>query len=200
MPSEITTAAELDALPVGSVVRNESRGLTAERIDSTHGAVIGVAAQFDWRNFWSPGSRFIVLYRPDRPAQPTVPGPLRWEFDGGRGAVLNEDDLIVGYLPASVLPKSAQPTVQPSREKIARIVGQAFHDGGDWTRHAARAIAERYPLGLTVQPTVEAEVKAQAWDEGCRAAEQFYKVTVLGQGKAIPAPMNPYRSEADHEH
>lgn len=50
---------------------------------------------------------------------------------------------------------------------------------------------------MTVQLSVEAEVRAQAWDEGCRAAEQFYKMTVLGQGKATPAPMNPYRKEVN---
>lgn len=45
-------------------------------------------------------------------------------------------------------------------------------------------------------PTEEA--KAQGWDEGCRAAEQFYKLTVLGHGTPIPAPTNPYRSEQSH--
>ena len=94
----IEYAAELDALPVGSVVRNESRGLTAERIDSTHGAVIGVAAQFDWRNFWSPGSRFIVLYRPDRPVQPTVPDDFADHY--GHLPVLHARvaDIIANYL------------------------------------------------------------------------------------------------------
>ncbi len=90
----------------------------------------------------------------------------------------------------------------PTEDDLVRIMDEWVDDLAPLNRgafkFAARAIVERYPLGLTVQPTVEAEVKAQAWDEGCRAAEQFYKVTVLGQGKAIPAPMNPYRTGTDH--
>ena len=43
----------------------------------------------------------------------------------------------------------------------------------------------------------DAEELAQAWDEGCRAAEQYYKRTVVGMPgiTPVPAPMNPYRRD-----
>lgn len=60
----------------------------------------------------------------------------------------------------------------PTEDDLVRIMDEWVDDLAPLNRgafkFAARAIAERYPLGLTVQPTVEAEVKAQAWDEGCR--------------------------------
>lgn len=70
-------------------------------------------------------------------------------------------------------------TVQPSREKIAQIVGQG-------TRHAADEILALLP-GRT-----EREVLAQGWDEGAEFmdSDHFWH----DNAKAC----NPYRSEADH--
>lgn len=41
---------------------------------------------------------------------------------------------------------------------------------------------------MTVQPSVETEVKAQAWDEGFD----------IGANTPLGNDTNPYRSEADH--
>lgn len=70
--SKITTVEELDALPVGSVVRNNSRAIVAERLYNGFGAVIGNRLQFAWADLCSPGSHVTVLYRPDRPSGVTV--------------------------------------------------------------------------------------------------------------------------------
>lgn len=53
-----------------------------------------------------------------------------------------------------------------------------------------------------VLPIIAAEVqaaKAEAWDEGCVAAEQYYKRTVVGVpgSDPIPAPLNPHRETGD---
>ena len=38
--------------------------------------------------------------------------------------------------------------------------------------------------------------KAAAWDEGCAAAEQYYKRTAIGVpgSDPIPAPLNPHKT------
>ncbi|WP_034649862.1 hypothetical protein, partial [Cellulomonas sp. HZM] len=67
MAEQITTAEALHALPVGSVVRNHSRGIVAERTAEDAGIVPGSARSAPWADFWSPGSLITVLYRPDAP-------------------------------------------------------------------------------------------------------------------------------------
>ena len=44
-----------------------------------------------------------------------------------------------------------------------------------------------------------ARVRRDAWAEGCRAAEQYYKRTVVGIPglDPIPAPVNPHRETGD---
>ena len=44
-----------------------------------------------------------------------------------------------------------------------------------------------------------ASVRRDAWTEGCRAAEQYYKRTVVGIPglDPIPAPVNPHRETGD---
>ena len=44
-----------------------------------------------------------------------------------------------------------------------------------------------------------ARVRRDAWTEGCRAAEQYYKRTVVGVpgSDPIPAPLNPHRETGD---
>ena len=60
--------SELDALPVGSVVRNLSRGITAERITDESGAIPGNSVRFPWGDLWSAGSHLVVLHDPSAPA------------------------------------------------------------------------------------------------------------------------------------
>ena len=55
------------------------------------------------------------------------------------------------------------------------------------------------------QEPTEAEVraaKAAAWDEGCAAAEQYYKRTAIGVpgSDPIPAPLNPHKTGDSDEH
>ncbi len=66
----IATAAELDALPTGSVVRSHA-GTIACRWGDSDGVCFGIAASFNWRKLALP---VAVLYRPDQQptAQPTV--------------------------------------------------------------------------------------------------------------------------------
>lgn len=40
---------------------------------------------------------WIVVRDAGKEASPPVPGQLRWKFDGGRGAMIDENDRIVGY-------------------------------------------------------------------------------------------------------
>jgi hypothetical protein len=61
--STITTAAELDALPVGSVVRS-SAGTIGYRYDETRGIVFGDDRCFPWGVLELP---LTVIYRPDQP-------------------------------------------------------------------------------------------------------------------------------------
>lgn len=44
-----------------------------------------------------------------------------------------------------------------------------------------------------------ARVRRDAWTEGCRAAEQYYRRTVVGIPglDPIPAPVNPHRETGD---
>ena len=68
MTRTIRTAAELDALPVGSVVRNLSRGITAERLADGRGVIPGNPTACPWDSLWSAGSHIVVLYDPSAPA------------------------------------------------------------------------------------------------------------------------------------
>lgn len=68
MSRTITTAAELDALPVGSVVRNLSRGIAAERLADGRGVIPGNPTACPWGSLWSAGSHIVVLYDPSAPA------------------------------------------------------------------------------------------------------------------------------------
>ena len=45
-----------------------------------------------------------------------------------------------------------------------------------------------------------ARVRRDAWTEGCRAAEQYYKRTVVGVpgSDPIPAPVNPHGVSSSH--
>jgi len=58
---QITTAEELDALPVGSVVRSAADTIAA-RYDSQRGVVFGDDRSFPWSNLNLPAT---VLYRPE---------------------------------------------------------------------------------------------------------------------------------------
>ena len=56
---------------------------------------------------------------------------------------------------------------------------------------------DSYDIIRAALPIMEAEVqaaKAEAWNEGCAAAEQYYKRTVVGVpgSDPIPAPVNPH--------
>lgn len=150
----ITTAAELDALPVGSVVRSEV-GTIACRYDETRGVVFGDERPFPWHVIARPAT---VLYRPDQ-----------------------------------------QPTAQPTVEQVADAIHGAFdldtpeddepcYCDLDTLNEAAVAVLALLP-GHT-----EAEVKAEAWDEGwaARADRKHLKV-----GECVPAPphINPYRAD-----
>ena len=46
---------------------------------------------------------------------------------------------------------------------------------------------------------VRRDAAKTAWDEGCAAAEQYYKRTAIGVpgSDPIPAPLNPYRETGD---
>ena len=87
------------------------------------------------------------------------------------------------------------------QERIARALArQAGYDPDDhcdeWVMDGMRESA------AAVLPIVEAEVRAaseKAWDEGCAAAEQYYKRTAIGVpgSDPIPAPLNPHRETGD---
>ena len=56
----VTTAEELDALPVGVVIRSAA-GTIAARADREHGVCFGITAHFPWLDLTLP---VTVLYRP----------------------------------------------------------------------------------------------------------------------------------------
>lgn len=60
-PREVTTAAELDALPVGSVVRS-SAGTIACKCEATRGVVFGDDRSFPWLKLATPAT---VLHEPE---------------------------------------------------------------------------------------------------------------------------------------
>lgn len=75
MTRTITTAAELDALPVGSVVRT-ARGSVATRHESARGTVLGwlVAGYFGPQVLYADTDLpAVVLYDPSAPVVPVVP-------------------------------------------------------------------------------------------------------------------------------
>ncbi len=67
-----------------------------------------------------------------------------------------------------------------------------------WWSTADRGDAHRAHLAAALREAGIGDM-AQAWDEGCRAAEQYYKRVVRAQpGMAIgPAPTNPHRRGGD---
>lgn len=93
-------------------------------------------------------------------------GELRWKFDGGRGAMLCEKcDAIVGYI-------TPKPTVKPSVEDVARIIGKRWNMSprNKDVLDDARAVFALFP------GRAEAEVKAEALRE---AADVFTNADVL---------------------
>ena len=75
----------------------------------------------------------------------------------------------------------------PSDEDVRwQYVVKRMHDG------ATRTHAEQeYTRWLAAR---DAHVRRDAWTEGCRAAEQYYRRTVVGIPglDPIPAPVNPH--------
>ena len=97
MTHTITTAAEFAALPVGSVVRNLSRGITAERLADGRGVMPGNPTACPWDSLWSAGSHIVVLYDPSAPApapsvvpEAAVEALSEWGVDEGDIAALRE--------------------------------------------------------------------------------------------------------------
>ncbi|MEA5453280.1 hypothetical protein SPF06_00960 [Sinomonas sp. JGH33] len=60
-PRTVTTAAELDALPVGSVVRSDA-GTIACKCEATRGVVFGDDRSFPWLKLATPAT---VLHEPE---------------------------------------------------------------------------------------------------------------------------------------
>lgn len=87
--NQIRTAAELDALPVGSVVRS-SAGTIGCRFDRKRGVVFGSDYPFPWESLQLP---LTVLFRPDAPArtEPTEE-QVREVFDAWVKCNGNPDD------------------------------------------------------------------------------------------------------------
>ena len=87
-----------------------------------------------------------------------------------------------------------------------RIAEELYYDQRPEGRHRnewptavySDTVYECRDLAAAVLPIIAAEVraaKAAAWDEGCAAAEQYYKRTAIGApgSDPIPAPLNPHR-------
>jgi len=78
----------------------------------------------------------------------TAPGPLRWKFDGGRGAMLDEDDQIVGYWN----PRPLDPV------KVAEVIQQNC----TWTK----IMDDGYPSTGFNTPSDIARALCEAYTEG----------------------------------
>lgn len=115
----------------------------------------------DW---YREAARAVLALLPS----PRVPGPLRWKFDGGRSAVLNEDNVIVGYL------SSPPQRCAPSEDDLFNLILSWFdvtpRDEGAFTeaRTNAREIAALY----ATQPTVE-EAKAEGASDVIQRVREF---------------------------
>jgi hypothetical protein len=59
-PRTITTVEELNALPIGTVVRSEAKTIAA-RLDSTAGVLFGMEGSFPWHHLALPAT---VLWEP----------------------------------------------------------------------------------------------------------------------------------------
>ena len=83
MTETITTAEARDALPPGVIVRSAA-GTIACRHDGGMGVCFGVERPFEWDRLALP---LTVLYRPDRPAHPTVQPTLTAAREAAASAV-----------------------------------------------------------------------------------------------------------------
>ena len=203
MSEQITTAAELDALPVGSIVAricsdgqgNVAYALTSEgwRM-STERIIAPRVGEYDLvGNHIGP---LVVLYRPDAPARTepteeqvateierflkahTVAPKYPWE-----GAGIGVSPLELARAVLALLPQR----VAPSEEEIARTIS-AHQTTPPNSDALAQAVAALYASAPTVS-----EVKAEAWDQAITAAAD-----ALDDGHAIYELPNPYRQEVNH--
>jgi hypothetical protein len=95
-----------------------------------------------------------------------------------------------------VLPDLSEPVgdamsielTEQERDDIAAACDAALDFGAAWVRFLRNGDESM------LLPVILA-AKAEAWDEGCRATEQFYKRSVIGLPgiEPIDAPINPYQ-------
>ena len=199
----IRSAAELDALPVGSVVRcddAEGIGLNVCERHKEGWQYVGSSLHFSSAQVASD-KVFAVLYRPDALArtEPTeeqvaeLSNALAQVFDIGTSPnAMREARAVLALLPQRVA---------PSEEEIARVIFDVRDgdlDTDEWedanweTRERyecdARAVLKLYASAPTV-----AEVKAEAWDEGVAWMRRNH-----GAYTEHIKRSNPYRQEAGH--
>lgn len=140
MNDQITTAAELDSLPMGSVVRcddAEGIGLNVCERHREGWQYVGSALHFSSAQVASDELEFTVLYRPDQPqrVQPSREDVARRILDKTVGVVDCE-----------------------LHERLMTPM---------WDRATSAADAV---LALFAQQPTVAEVKAEAWDQAITAA------------------------------
>lgn len=144
MPSEITTAAELEALHMA--VSEAARAACVEDrygdpwliVENDGGDLIAWSYPYEdypdihnWKSAESLEMPLTVLYRPDRPAQPTV---------------------------------------QPTVEAVARAIRQAGDQRNNNSALIAESVRQAQAALALIGGRTEAEVKAEALEE---AAEEF---------------------------
>lgn len=173
MTDQITTAAELDALPTESVIRRP--GWVLSQLGGTIGGHRVWAATGNRREFTSEElaelGPFTLVYRPDAPA-------------------------VLALLPQRVAPSEEILALWMHDNLGCSLDGCECVDKFEYYRAEAHSLAALYAS----QPTV-AEVKAEAWDEGYTRG--FYDRERLspgieGRDASEGATANPYRQEANH--
>jgi hypothetical protein len=183
MNEQITSAAELDALPVGSVIRAEEKHGTTVAEKNGHRLwevvglplVLSVALKSEHLAVNSP---FTVLYRPDQPqrVQPS------------------REDVADGLI-------QARSSGMCRFGKVCDLCdcGLEGHTDDEARRADSRTLIEADAvLALFAQQPTVAEVKAEAWDEGWIAASAYRAAGKVQDGYFVGAyaqPLNPYRAD-----
>lgn len=151
MTKTITTAEELAALPITSVIRcddNEGIGLNVCERHQEGWQYVGSSLHFSSAQLASDGVAFTVLYRPDQPTEPVRVLPSRERVRSAiqirMSAQLNYRPDLEGAVDAVLALFADQPTVE-------QVKAEAL-------REHRRRVVRFMPAGLVNRATVLADL------------------------------------------
>ena len=130
MSEQVASAAELDALLVGSVIRcddNEGIGLNVAERQPSGWCYVGSSLRFTAAQVAAGEMRFAVLYRPDQPQRVQ---PSREKVVAAlKGVWFNLSDEFLGrFADAALALFAQQPTVAEVKAEALREAAREFRD------------------------------------------------------------------------